>query len=83
MYPTIRPLYTAFTLINKRESIRKAPGEISNQHKLAAKLIEILQKDLPDFLLSANEGALKKKFENKGFKLTTKDPQYTNFNSKG
>ncbi len=63
------------------ESIREARGEISDQHKLAAKLIEILQKDLPDFLLAANEGTLKKKFENKGFKLTTKDPQYINFNS--
>ncbi len=59
------------------ESIRKATAECSDQHKLASRLIYILQKDLPDFLLVANNGALKMKFERKGFKLTTSDPTYT------
>lgn len=80
---SIRRIDDSRTSRNLIESIRKATGEISNQHKLAAKLIEILQKNLPDFILAANEGVLKRKFENKGFKLTTKDQQFINFNSKG
>ena len=74
---SIRNIDNSKTSCNLIESIRKTTGECSNQHILASRLIDILQKDLPDFLLAANEGALKRRFERKGFKLTTSDPQYT------
>jgi len=51
------------------KSIRSATSEYSDQHLLAAKLIELLQKELPVFLLSANDGTLKRRFEDKDFKL--------------
>lgn len=53
------------------EMIRKATSEYSDQHLLADKLIEILQKEMPRFLLSANEGALKQRFKDMGYKIRT------------
>ena len=67
---SIRNIDNSRTSRNIIDSIRKTTREYSNQeHVLASKLIEILQTDLPGFLLTANEGALKRKFEQKGFKL--------------
>ena len=51
------------------EDIRKTTIENKNEHELAAALIKLLQKEFPDFLLKANDGALKKRFEVKGYKL--------------
>lgn len=51
------------------DSIRKVTSEYSDQHLLAAELIKLLQRDLPKFLLSANEGSLKRRFEDCGFKI--------------
>lgn len=52
------------------DSIRVTITEYqSDQHLLAEKLIKILQKDMPKFLLTANGGTLKRRFISRGFKL--------------
>ncbi len=51
------------------ESIRKTVSEYSDQHILAEKLIVLLQKKMPKFFLSAQNGSLKRRFEDQGFKL--------------
>lgn len=51
------------------DSIRYLTVEYSDQHILAGELIKLLQKEMPRFLLSANDGLLKTRFKSRGFKL--------------
>ena len=51
------------------ESIKRTLSEYSDQHILAEQLIILLQKEMPKFLLSAQDGSLKRRFKNLGYKL--------------
>lgn len=51
------------------ESIRIAVSQYSDQNHLATQILKVLQEEMPAFLLSAQDGALKRRFKQKGYKL--------------
>ncbi|MGN1221337.1 MAG: hypothetical protein ACI4TU_10415 [Candidatus Cryptobacteroides sp.] len=66
---SIRRLDRSKTSIKLIESIKQTISEYSDQHILAEKLIILLQKEMPRFILSAQDGSLKRRFEKLGYKL--------------
>lgn len=66
---SVRRLDTSSDAKKLIESIRRTISEYSNQHILAEQLISLLQKEMPRFLLSVQEGSLKRRFESLGYKL--------------